>query len=352
MKKTTNLIFVLLFFSKVAIAAVGLGSLPLTDIGLGSMHRCGVSEGKVYCSGNGGFGQLGNGHKLNSYDAERVKGIPDTILGVRASRLYSCAWSQFHVYCWGLVPGYKLETKAIEVYTSPITFIKKVYLSARGMCFELQNGKLDCLGSVGDLPLKQFPLQEVDEVGLGEQHLCIRKKDSIFCAGENDFGQLGFSPLLKRSPQFVHLAFPKGFHPEHLVVGSNHSCVLGASVEEGSPIYCWGRNTSGQVGVNRYDQKIWIPTPVPFSEKGLPPITALALSESHSCLVRGRLLYCWGDNQKGEVNPKDILIPKRTYWSPIGISEELPMNSVLSLGTGATCLILGRELKCMGVFIL
>jgi len=62
--------------------------------------------------------------------------------------------------------------------------------------------------------------------------------------------------------------------------------------------YCWGANDRGQLGREPDTLDRAAPVAVP----GLPPLVALALSETHSCGLSERgAMSCWGANASGEL---------------------------------------------------
>src|SRR5581483_6270471 len=82
-----------------------------------------------------------------------------------------------------------------------------------------------------------------------------------------------------------------------LRAGSTHACLL----RQQGGVECWGNNADGQLGDGTF---------TPRSEatrvSGLPPATAIAAGDRHTCAVAGEGVYCWGantDGQLGDGNP-------------------------------------------------
>ena len=62
-------------------------------------------------------------------------------------------------------------------------------------------------------------------------------------------------------------------------------------------LYCWGRNSSGQLGDGTYAHRY-----VPVLISAVGNIQQVALSEDHACAIQtDGDLYCWGDNSYGEL---------------------------------------------------
>jgi alpha-tubulin suppressor-like RCC1 family protein len=105
---------------------------------------------------------------------------------------------------------------------------------------------------------------------------------------------------------------PTGVTFISLGVGSNHGCGL-TSV---GAAYCWGINSSGQLGDGTTTQgavptAVTMPTGVTF--------TSLGVGANHSCgLTAAGAYYCWGLNTQGQLGdgtttnrgaPTAVLVP-------------------------------------------
>jgi alpha-tubulin suppressor-like RCC1 family protein len=80
--------------------------------------------------------------------------------------------------------------------------------------------------------------------------------------------------------------------------------------------FCWGRNSSGELGINAAPEECLstsrlahspLPPPVPCSSRPIPVagdlrFRSLTAGESHACaLVESGAAYCWGANQSGQL---------------------------------------------------
>ena len=127
-----------------------------------------------------------------------------------------------------------------------------------------------------------------------------------------------------------------------LAAGSLHAC----GIHEGA-LYCWGNNSNGQVGQPASDP-VLVPTLVPAPADGLGDAawTTVHTGLNHSCATRGDALYCWGQNQHGQVGDgtdierhAPVLVP-----APAGTSGW----QSLAVGGSHNCAIADGAVYCWG----
>lgn len=113
----------------------------------------------------------------------------------------------------------------------------------------------------------------------------------IYCLGENDHGQLG-DGTTETSTTPVEV---RGGSARYWWVsaGLYHTCALTAD----SSAYCWGDNTSGQLGASVGARSL---TPVRVS--GDLRFAQIASGDEHTCgLTTEGAIYCWGSNSSGQL---------------------------------------------------
>jgi hypothetical protein len=77
-----------------------------------------------------------------------------------------------------------------------------------------------------------------------------------------------------------------------LATGREHTC----HIRSDSTLWCWGANTSGQLGVSSQEPEIEIPSRVAGTSW-----RAVAAKNQHTCAIdTGGTLWCWGDNASGQ----------------------------------------------------
>lgn len=173
----------------------------------------------------------------------------------------------------------------------------------------------------------------VTALALGPMHACFTLRDgAVRCAGENQDGALGrpgdtegvvvvpgprevvaldagesmTCALEKRGAVWCwgadrHLRAALGDKPQKLLdharglsVGESHAC----AVDDKRGLVCWGSDLKGQLGDDTALAFKTAPAPV----RGLREVTAVAVSELHSCAVeRSGALSCWGSNAEGQL---------------------------------------------------
>jgi alpha-tubulin suppressor-like RCC1 family protein len=134
-----------------------------------------------------------------------------------------------------------------------------------------------------------------------------------------------------------------------VVAGGAFSCGL----TTGATVYCWGANSSGQLGVGSgggpYAQPM--PTQIPGAGLNGTQVIDITAGYEHACaLMSSQQVYCWGYNVDGETGTGVL---GDTLSSPIAISGFTA--SQVSAGGFSTCAIgyptvapYGAALSCWG----
>lgn len=144
----------------------------------------------------------------------------------------------------------------------------------------------------------------------GGAHNCGLTTDGkAYCWGRNTSGQLGDSSTTDRAaptPVAGNIVF------RQITAGANHTC--GVSTED-EP-FCWGANQKGQLG-NGGRVNATIPTPV----GGRLQVTQITAGREHTCATRKHWdkqdrALCWGSNQFGQLGDMerdDSSLPVETF---------------------------------------
>lgn len=188
------------------------GLTNMTDISVGRQHACGRrSDNTFRCWGSDSYGQLGNGGGTTNSGVP-VTPAPGTATGSAAGGDVSCSFiSGGSVKCWGADDNGQLgDSVALTSKTTPTT--------------------------VGGLA-------NVSAIALGAKHGCaLTATSTVECWGDDFYGQLGDDVSTTDQPTPVAAT---GMTSVSIVgVGEYHSC----SVLTTGAAYCWGANTSGQLG--------------------------------------------------------------------------------------------------------
>ncbi len=229
---------------------------------------------------------------------------PDEIV---AGSAFTCARKQATIQCWGDNVTNRLGVTNISgVGTSTLTaptgtFTKLLSGSSDAMCAQVNTDQLACWGVI-EKTLRMTPTLEtngqinsITSVGLGEQSACLVRDDGTrLCAGENGTGELGTGDTTDLPPWTAFNAVPM----HSIATRYQHSCAVTA----GKEIACWGSNNREQNGL---DLNMAVTIDPNFVKDGasanLTGCTAVAVAIYHSCAVCAGKVWCWGENQFGEL---------------------------------------------------
>ncbi|GIL57453.1 hypothetical protein Vafri_12647, partial [Volvox africanus] len=173
----------------------------------------------------------------------------------------------------------------------------------------------DQKGEMGaDLPIVNLGRGlNVTAVAAGCSHTCalLMPGGIVKCWGLNDRGQLGLGDKRDRGGvagdmgealPAVDLGF--GLRATAIAAGCNHTCAI---LQPGNIVKCWGYNIDGQLGLEDYrtrgDHAGEMGSLLPAVDLQGAKVTALALGESHSCVLLqpGGAVKCWGANSEGQL---------------------------------------------------
>jgi alpha-tubulin suppressor-like RCC1 family protein len=237
------------------------------SISSGYAHTCAALNGAAYCWGNNANGQLGRGfvndpsQPGNAYVIQPnfVSGLTSGVTAVSAGDQSSCAIVNSGLKCWGANDHGQLGTGNTTPSTTPVDVV-------------------GLTAGVTDL-----------SVGLG--YACAVQNSKLFCWGRGDFGALGTGDRTDR-PSPVQIAPQFGVFWQRVTAGAHHACGLFGPVGS-TGAYCWGTNSSGQVGNNSTMDAL---TPVPVLNGGVVTDVSAGFDVTCRILSVGSVVQCWGDN--------------------------------------------------------
>ena len=157
-------------------------------------------------------------------------------------------------------------------------------LNADGQCGQQQGGVI------------QPTMVEIEDsldakwlkVTAGDRHTCaLRGDNTVWCWGNNDYGQLGdLTSSSKSRPSIV------GGKWKYITAGDRHTC----GIKDDDTLWCWGYNSMGQVGNNTTEDSI-VPIKI-----GTDKWKKVSLGGMHTCGIRDdNTLWCWGNNAAGQL---------------------------------------------------
>jgi alpha-tubulin suppressor-like RCC1 family protein len=170
-------------------------------------------------------------------------------------------------------------------------------------------------------------------------HSCARVPgDKLRCFGANSFGELGLS-----EPDSVGVPtdVPDVEGVLQVALGEGFSCV----VTQAGAAYCWGDNSSGQLGAPANVTERSTPGLVPTLDSG---VRQLALGKHHGCaLLDGGAVKCWGASFHQMLGADYADEPQLT---PVVVPDLDGDVVKLAAGLYYNCaLFAGGGVKCWGV---
>jgi alpha-tubulin suppressor-like RCC1 family protein len=229
----------------------------------GSQHSCAVTAaGAAYCWGNNAYGQLGDGSRTRRLAPIKVLGNL-TFRHVRAGRDHTCGVTTTDVaYCWG-----------------------------RNKSGQLGDGTTLTRGR----PTAVAGNRKFRLIRTGQGHSCaLTPAGQAYCWGLNMLGQVGDGSSLNERHTPVAVVNGAGF--ESIAAGSFLTC----GVRTNRSAWCWGHNSSGQVGDG--SSTTIIPTPVEVAGNHLWQRVNVGVTSQHACgVTTAGAAYCWGDNGRSQI---------------------------------------------------
>jgi len=243
--------------------AIPLGvssSAQFVQVAAGGAHTCGLdTSGTGICWGAGGSGQLGDGVSMDRSTPQAVSGDTHWLV-ISTGTLHTCAVATDQsAWCWGGNPSGQIGNSSTtdQPFPTPIA-----------------------------------PGQTFSTISAGGGHSCaVTTAAAAQCWGANARTQTGTG--LPDSLVLVPTAVASGLTFRTISAGGQHSC----GITTDSLAYCWGANTSGQIGDSSQ-----IDRPTPVLVHGGLRFTEVHAGAAFTCgLTDGLVLYCWGDGTQGQL---------------------------------------------------
>lgn len=388
--------------SPVRAAAATFVNSDITSVAVGGNHTCVVKgvgpSAAVYCWGSNSSGQLGNGTTNNENSpvpvADVVGGFTNSnIVGVKAGWAHTCVFrlesGSSKVYCWGNNTDGQLGNGTQTNSSTPVpvsntagvytnSFNGDLFLGGSHTCVTRSETNVEskvayCWGrnangqlgdgtqtmrltpiKVLDNPGQTFTNTGVDDMALGNRHTCAQKGGVVHCWGENSSGQLGNGTLVPTTSATVSLGTAGGAAVANndyteMNAGEFSTCAV---VGSGDGLYCWGENSSGQLGLNSTSDSSVSASVLPGARPdngGIRTGTSIWLSPvagggNHTCAIKGGgnpgVVYCWGANNAGQLGDGT----SNQGLVPVVVSAGQMTNSSIksvAAGSNTTCAIKG-----------
>jgi len=311
-------------------------------------------DARVGCFGSNDSGRLGRGLST-TLTSETIGLLPLSNIELIAARDgHACAIDAAGVLrCWGENSAQQLGNGDTADQSTPVmtrTGVAQVAVGLLHTCVVLgATGAVECVGSDalgqrGDGAASPAfgtwtgpaMLANVEQLVSGANHLCALIQGEVFCWGDNTSGQLGLGTSGAGTSLNAPGAKVTGLsNVTRIAAGQNHTCaVVGLNLQQ-AKVYCWGENSSSQCGTADTGDR-----PLPTLIAGLIGPRDVAAGNAHTCAIasNGELL-CWGsgaDRQNGRATTGPQL---QALWGP--------WNNVAA-GSAHTCGVSGGDFVCLG----
>lgn len=253
------------------------------DISVGGGHTCALlSGGAVRCWGNNGVGQIGDGTTTDRTTSVQVL---TGVNSIGVGNVHSCAVATVSgLQCWGqnsvgeLGDGTNTNRLVPTAVSGLASGVTRVVAGPAITCALNAIGSLQCWGlnnqgqlGIGNTTNRNTPqavtglAAGVTDVALSSAHACaVLSTGEVKCWGDNSDNQLGNGarPTDSNVP-ITPFGMESGL--TDVEVGTNYTCAITTS--EG--LRCFGRNTSGQLGLGATSTRANFPVDAPGV--GAPP---------------------------------------------------------------------------------
>jgi alpha-tubulin suppressor-like RCC1 family protein len=334
--------------SSIPVTVYSSGTTPLanvTHVSAGGSFACAlISDGTVWCWGDGSYGQLGNGTSGNqSSTPVQVSGIDGTTVkatAISTGIVSACAVLSDHTArCWGwnrsgeLGNGTTTDSSIpVTVYSSGTTALANVtqVSAADDHTCALTGGTVKCWGDNGEgelgdgvtnhsgvtkdwlgndfspTPVAVSNITNATAIGTskGEYSCALISGGTIECWGQGGAGELGNG---LNTDSFTPVQVSNITSASAVGGGEVYSC----AVLSGGAVECWGSNEYGQLGNGTTTS-----SSTPVQVGGITSASAVDGAYDHSCaLISGGTVECWGDNYYGQLGNGEM----RYSPTPVGV---------------------------------
>lgn len=317
-------------------------SQPLRDVKklvAGDAHACALqTNGRAVCWGDNSFGQSGN-PSLSNLNVKTImegdkhpkpfQGITD--ISAKGNSTCIIAKDTKTVYCFGeqymAKRKHNWQPEPVELAGSFgfLTQVKQVSVGRGFACALATSSEVFCWGrnelnQLGSLSTVMgvvkatqvqiaYPVQsvlnKVDQISVGDAHACALHRDekTVFCWGDNSFGQLG-NTSQRGLPEQVALGSNnltlKGV--KKISAGPDRTCIITSRDE----VFCWGNGEDGLLG-NEKLQSYYPIRVLDANEEVLNGAQDLSVGFDHSCVIEeSKKIYCFGRNTYGQLGTLQV----------------------------------------------
>ena len=238
---------------------------PFLTIAVGPNHTCGLEvNGTTYCWGFNDRGQLGDGTRTNrtvptavsgseNFFFSNINGAVNLALGTQ----HTCSRQQSGpIYCWGDNGSGQLGDGSTTERTSPVLVkggpFSWVTAGTSHSCGIGAGNAAQCWGGGGMLGDGTTTIRSgagpvsggfsFTQISTYSNFTCaLSALGAAYCWGTNTYGQVGDGSTDNRT---TPVAVAGGIKFDRISAGDNHAC----GMTQRGAVYCWGFNAFGQLG--------------------------------------------------------------------------------------------------------
>ncbi|NCU42452.1 MAG: hypothetical protein EOM19_07100, partial [Candidatus Moranbacteria bacterium] len=309
----------------------GVGYLTdIAQVANGENHTCALknNDGTVYCWGYNNYGQLGDNTTTNRSTPVQVlgvggSGVLEGISQVSAGNSHTCATkTDGTAYCWGYNQYGRLGDNTTTNRSTPVQVLG--------------------VGGVGFF-------EGISQVSAGNYHTCALKTDgTVFCWGRNDYEQLASDTSSNSLTPLQAMTYipPSGYLTGIQQISGGLVFGNYCALKNDGTVFCWGRNLYGQLGDNTTTQRL-----APVQVKGvgnvgnLSGVSQISSGSTHTCATKNDgTAYCWGRNSSGQLG--DTTTEQRN--TPVEVIVSTNISRIIQ-GRDFTCTLkTDATLECWG----
>jgi alpha-tubulin suppressor-like RCC1 family protein len=279
--------------------------ITFVDVSAGAVHTCGITpEGAAYCWGDNSTGELGDGNAPTDRDTPVLVQGALVFASISAGSFHTCGVTTGgDAYCWGdnspsgadtpVLIGGGLVFESISAgdgHNCGVTTSGEAYCWGGNGSGQLGGGNV---GTGSDTPVLVLGGLVFESISAGGVHTCgLTTGGDAYCWGDNSAGELGDgnAPTDRDTPVLVDGAHAFG----SISAGRFHTC----GVTTGGDALCWGTNRSGELG----DGNSPTDSDIPILVQSALMFESIGAGAFHSCgVVTSGGAYCWGSNSSGEL---------------------------------------------------
>ena len=306
------------------------GGHVFSHVSVGQTHVCALEyyTSVPFCWGQNLNGEVGVATIGVFSSPLQVSGNPPAFMSISAGWEHTCGvTAAFVAMCWGhnqfsqLGTGAASSTSTPTAVAAPFNSAQVSYASVTAgfshSCGITTTSRIFCWGLLGgatsSIPVEETTPFSQGWASLGQsttaQHVCATTSTNVaWCWGDNTSGQLGDGNGGAGYKSSVPVGVMSGGASFVATsTGYLHSCALATT----SDAYCWGEDLNGELGDGSQVQK---KTPVQVLASGIK-FSKISVGDGHTCAIdyAGNDIYCWGANDWGQLGlgtRNTILDPK------------------------------------------